>query len=624
MAAYLACSPSSLLYTQWTSSCSEFFPSRRGRSASLANARASCLHGRAVALPSKLWRRAFEGKERLGSSLTVNASTTSVQVLDADLEARISLAVSTGRLDLSECGLQEVPPRVFEISDLVDLSLAGNRITSLPEDIKNLRALRRLGLAGNLLQELPEGIGNLQQLEGLWLHGNVLQSLPPQIGDLRQLRMLALAGNKLAQLPESISGLTNLQVLSVAGNKLCELPSGIGNLKALTVLAAYGNALRCLPESLTKLASLRDLWLQGNELEVLPESWGAMCSLKQFSLADNRLEVLPESIAELQSLETLWIYCNKLKNIPRSLATMKKLQYVWAEGNPLESEPLWESLTSFSSLKALGISSNVVLPSAVPESMAKVLYRSEISGSGEALERGGYFKLQQWDLEKKADTVIVAFGSAPAVPNWAGLLQKVKAEMKKKQLTSTFDILFVVDSKRSWYTHEDTVERINDVGLSQQTESSSSSSSAYVSGLGSYYREELEFALRPYKQVIMLGDSMGASAALMFSPLATSVVAFCPQVDLSTSSIRPGHSQSWLQTFKEDLLRAVSLSSARISVHSGTWSHDVNQAKLLPSDKVTLKVHDVDNHRLALELNTRNLLPAIVLHEVQECSAVGQ
>lgn len=59
------------------------------------------------------------------------------------------------------------------------------------------------------------------------------------------------------------------------------------------------------------------------------------------------------------------------------------------------------------------------------------------------------------------------------------------------------------------------------------------------------------------------------------------------QVDLSTSSIRPGHSYSWLKIFKDELLSAVSLSSARIIVHSGTWSHDVNQAKLLPSDKVT-------------------------------------
>lgn len=33
-----------------------------------------------------------------------------------------------------------------------------------------------------------------------------------------------------------------------------------------------------------------------------------------------------------------------------------------------------------------------------------------------------------------------------------------------------------------------------------------------------------------YTRVLMLGDSMGATAALMFSPLATSVHAFAPQV----------------------------------------------------------------------------------------------
>jgi Leucine-rich repeat (LRR) protein len=55
-------------------------------------------------------------------------------------------------------GLEEVPLRVFQIVDLVDLSLAGNKISSLPDDIKNLVNLRRLGLAGNRLQELPASI----------------------------------------------------------------------------------------------------------------------------------------------------------------------------------------------------------------------------------------------------------------------------------------------------------------------------------------------------------------------------------------------------------------------------------------------------------------------------------
>lgn len=48
--------------------------------------------------------------------------------------------------------------------------------------------------------------------------------------------------------------------------------------------------------------------------------------------------------------------------------------------------------------------------------------------------------------------------------------------------------------------------------------------------VGAYYRRELQEALKGYKRIVMIGDSMGASAGLLFSQLATSVVAFCPQV----------------------------------------------------------------------------------------------
>jgi hypothetical protein len=44
------------------------------------------------------------------------------------------------------------------------------------------------------------------------------------------------------------------------------------------------------------------------------------------------------------------------------------------------------------------------------------------------------------------------------------------------------------------------------------------------------YRARLEKVCKTYKTVVMLGDSMGATAALLFAPLATSVLAFCPQV----------------------------------------------------------------------------------------------
>lgn len=42
-------------------------------------------------------------------------------------------------------------------------------------------------------------------------------------------------------------------------------------------------------------------------------------------------------------------------------------------------------------------------------------------------------------------------------------------------------------------------------------------------------RERLQQYTAQYKHVVLLGDSMGATATLLFAPLATHVLAFTPQ-----------------------------------------------------------------------------------------------
>ena len=48
---------------------------------------------------------------------------------------------------------------------LQDLSLAGNQLTELPDNIGNLRSLKRLQLSGNYLEKLPDSLCNLQSLQ---------------------------------------------------------------------------------------------------------------------------------------------------------------------------------------------------------------------------------------------------------------------------------------------------------------------------------------------------------------------------------------------------------------------------------------------------------------------------
>ncbi|CAI5515430.1 unnamed protein product [Closterium sp. Naga37s-1] len=552
-----------------------------------------------LALTSRVGRLTYRPS---AASIRVNAVNAVNAASASEVEARIAVAANTGALDLSDCGLTAIPPTVLHLSELSNLSLAGNQIKSIPPEIASLSKLRRLGLAGNRLQRLPPEIGHLTQLEGLWLHGNLLQELPDEIGHLTALRFLALAGNQLTRLPHTLGRLTALQVLSVAGNQLEELPQSIGSLASLRVLAAYGNALTALPPSITHLSSLQELFLQGNRISSLPPL--SLRSLRQLSLADNCLSAIPQgTLAQLPFLESLWLYGNSIAHLPPDLADCSRLANLWLEGNPLSLSHTSLSDT-FHRIKTVGVDSQQLVPSQgmQPPLPSNVLV-SRLAGTGAAQRDGGYFKVQPWQHVDSAseaeghrsEVLLVAFGSAPAVPNWAGLLRKVKGDMGLTAAmggtTTPFDTLYVVDSTRSWYTHAPlstltsaasnanlapppmlshvgafsmnqglhpsvsttpatwpSVSVQSPVASNTSVDSSQVGPSACGYTDGAYYRREIAAAVEGYDRVVMIGDSMGASAALMFSEFGSTVLAFCPQVDLISASIRPGRDSAWLSS----------------------------------------------------------------------------
>ncbi|GIL65590.1 hypothetical protein Vafri_19329 [Volvox africanus] len=191
----------------------------------------------------------------------------------AELRVKLALAASSGRLDLTDCRLEQLPTEVLQLTELEELQLSGNCLMDLPDEISRLTALRRLGLAGNLLTSLPPGLGALTGLEGLWLHGNLIASLPQQLSNLGALRALSLAGNCLEGVPSgSLAGLTSLTDLTLAGNQLEALPPNeLAPLSRLRKLALNGNRLMSWsPGELglgSNMTGLTELMLQGNRLE---------------------------------------------------------------------------------------------------------------------------------------------------------------------------------------------------------------------------------------------------------------------------------------------------------------------------------------------------------------------
>ena len=70
-----------------------------------------------------------------------------------------------------------------------------------------------------------------------------------------------------------------------------------------------------------------------------------------------------------------------------------------------------------------------------------------------------------------------------------------------------------------------------------------------------------------------------------------------PQVDLSTSSIRPGREREWLRALKTNTLAAVEASNANITVHTSNWMHDLDQVRP-PVSASPLSVAVVEMHAL--------------------------
>ena len=219
------------------------------------------------------------------------------------------------------------------------------------------------------------------------------------------------------------------------------------------------------------------------------------------------------------------------------------------------------------------------------------------------------------------------------MPNWGGLLKKLRDDRARgannvggargaaaaaAAARVGFDVLYVADT------------------AARGTVGPGSATATRRDGGATVARRD-RGDLRRYGRVVHLGDSMGASAALLFADLADVSLAFCPQVDLVSASIRPGRSAPWMRRYEGAMIAAVRRAvreGSKVVVHTGSWAHDVDQAAAvlrgLGSDdltafedartggSVTTVTHHVDNHRLALALEEGGELPPIVrlaLHE---------
>jgi Leucine-rich repeat (LRR) protein len=115
-------------------------------------------------------------------------------------------------------------------------------LTSLPSGIwGQLTQLETLSLRGNELSQIPDDIGNLKKLIVLSLKKNQFTEIPAVIGELESLITLYIGDNKFdeqiqLQIPNEMMRLANFKYLHLEQNRLTEIPAGIKNLENLELL----------------------------------------------------------------------------------------------------------------------------------------------------------------------------------------------------------------------------------------------------------------------------------------------------------------------------------------------------------------------------------------------------
>ncbi len=247
-----------------------------------------------------------------------------------------------------------LPPSAGLVSNLEELYLDGNQITSLGDGIvEKWGKLRHISFPDNCIAILPQAAAawvdievlnaknnrltevpevcfeKWSKMKKLFLGLNQIAVLPENLGNLDQLVELDLSSNALESLPSSLAMLYELELLHLGNNKLLDFPASIfTNLKKLRELQLYKNKISVIPPEIGNLKSIERLSLGSNQIKWIPDEIGSCVTLKELYLGNNaKLSYFPPSSGHLRNLQELVLYkCPALKQVPTTLLEMSGLR----------------------------------------------------------------------------------------------------------------------------------------------------------------------------------------------------------------------------------------------------------------------------------------------------------
>ncbi|AQS94157.1 hypothetical protein BXQ17_08820 [Polaribacter sp. BM10] len=258
--------------------------------------------------------------------------------------------------------LTTIPSTVGDLVELISLKFNTTQVDLLPTTIENLLKLEILELGSTKITLLPPQIGNLAELTRLVAAPNNIASIPTELGQLSKLTYLDFSNCKLSNTPTAFANLTNLETLYLNNNEL-QVVAGLGGFTKLKHLRLHNNRLgednpnfnTDLPEDLSDLVLLEELTLYSNQLTKLPSNIGALLNLTSLKIYNNRLTFLPNSIGNLTDLKELQVQGNELTSLPATIGGLTNLEklYLSQSSNSNKIATLPAEIGDLSNLKEL-------------------------------------------------------------------------------------------------------------------------------------------------------------------------------------------------------------------------------------------------------------------------------
>ncbi|TFY66661.1 hypothetical protein EVG20_g4426 [Dentipellis fragilis] len=191
----------------------------------------------------------FQHKRRPSSPPVASTSLNHIHIAEALLRSEDNGAT----LDLSHKGITDVGEYGAE-----ELAAIGRE--DLMEDESSVL---RITLASNRLATLPMAFALLSRLRYLNLKSNSFSVFPDVLTIMPSLEVLDIGRNKLKRLPSQPGSLINLRVFSIYKNRITKLPPYLAQFKKLNILRIEANPLEWPPKSVTDGQEPSKDWVKG-------------------------------------------------------------------------------------------------------------------------------------------------------------------------------------------------------------------------------------------------------------------------------------------------------------------------------------------------------------------------